>query len=73
MYRPEKNQFQKAQKLTVSLAPSHIKLESGQYMLSFRYYHTKNELKFPTIKVDGNKVIDARPIDKEWQEYQEGL
>ena len=50
-----------------------IKLESGQYMLSFRYYHTKNELKFPTIKVDGNKVIDARPIDKEWQEYQEGL
>ena len=50
-----------------------INLESGRYMLSFRYYHVKKEVKFPTINVDGKKVIDARPINKEWQDYQEGL
>ena len=50
-----------------------ISLESGKYLLSFRYYHPKKEVKFPAINVDGKKVIDAHPIDKEWKEYQEGL
>ncbi|MBE9128141.1 MULTISPECIES: DUF6208 family protein [unclassified Coleofasciculus] len=50
--------------LTISPSTSWetIKLQPGKYLLGLRYYHWSETVEFPTVKVDGVKIVEPQTI-----------